>query len=376
MSDARQTQPGALPHAESSSPDSASSHSHEHRRKRRGHHNHGHANDEDARRFKPSRRRGLKAKKPSHSNLYIYAGLAFVLGIYGYFFLKAKFQRDPAHKFVPPANESAAPDDTEGLARQDETAWVLATIQTGNRSDYAIEEAERLLKDRLVTQAERSLTLTLTQAPDVAEVHLMLAKVYVEKAEYNKAKESLRNVLEREPGNTKARILLATILSSQGNYEASLAVAHWILKEDPYRVEAHRVASKAYLNTERPALAIPHLRRIVNLAGDDILAENTLAMAYCRTGFYDKATQLLVRGLERDRSNSVTYYNLSICYAYQHRTEELIETLDEAITGFGKSFVQTWLESRDYDAVREDPKFNAFLERHGLTKRSADHSPS
>ncbi len=329
-------------------------------------------------RHRPARRPGDRREEKNLTGL-LWAALSVLLVLFGLFVLASSLRKGRRATSPEPSQPSTVkinwpPEHVP--TPEDEAARIKEDILTWNQVDYTRSEAERLLKDGLLEQAENSLMRALGQAPDMEALHFLLAKVLTEKALFDEVKVHLRSVLARNPQNEEARIMLATLYSSQANHEAALSVAEWILAGNPYSVAAHRVAAKAFLNTDRAVLAIPHLRRIVTLEGSDVLAENSLAVAYCRTEQYAKASDILNRLLVRDRSNSVTYYNLAVCYAYQAQAENAVETLNSAVTVFGKSFVETWLKSADFDTVRESAPFIAFMNAQGFAQPAADEDPA
>ena len=62
----------------------------------------------------------------------------------------------------------------------------------------------------------------------------------------------------------------------------------------------------------------------------------------------------------RNANDSVTYYNLAVCYAKQSMAEQVVETLSRAEAVFGPEFVFTWIAAEDFDPVRKDSLFDAF----------------
>jgi tetratricopeptide (TPR) repeat protein len=90
-------------------------------------------------------------------------------------------------------------------------------------------------------------------------------------------------------------------------------------------------------------------------------ALNKMAMAYLELGDYKKATDELTRMINMDKAESVTYYNLAVCYVRLQDPDAALNTLSHAADLYGRDFVLSWVKSNDFDSVRELEKFQAFI---------------
>ena len=195
---------------------------------------------------------------------------------------------------------------------------------------------------------------------------------------YDKARTLLVDVLDSNPEDTTARLMLADVLDYQTNYPASLTVAKWILETDPNSIEANEIAANAYLNTDRKGLAVTHLRKIVALQRDNPFAQNRLAVTYTQMGEYVKAIQLFNGVLANNGADSMTYYNLAVCYAKMSDSDQAVETLTRAMSLFGRDFVNIWVQSPDFDKIRNESIFMALQtseSKPAATNASAEANP-
>ena len=174
--------------------------------------------------------------------------------------------------------------------------------------------------------------------------------------------------------------MLARVLDHQTNYPASLAVAKWILETDPNSIDANEIAANAYLNTDRKGLAVSHLRKIVLIERDNPFAKNKLAMTYTQMGEHVKAIQLFSELLADNTADSMTYYNLAVCYAKMSDANQAVETLTRATSLFGRDFVRSWLQSPDFDNIRNERIFLALQSsddsRGGTNAPAANLAPA
>jgi len=312
-----------------------------------------------------SNRRKDESPDAQPTNRMLVAGLfavaAVYLGVLGYTLFRDKPRPtagSAATEATPSPKDVPAPDNSSSRTPAEETEQIARMIQNLERTTLAVEDAYRMMERGEHAQAESLLVRERENTPATIELQLALTQAYIEQKKYAPAKATLLEVLQSEPVNMEARRMLASILSTERNWDASLEVAKWILKTDVYSTEAHQIAATAYLNTDRPSMALPHLRRIATLDSDDTMALNNLAVAYYRIGHYEKAEAQLTQLLDQDDANSITHYNLAVCFAQQRKVEEAMDTLSHAAVHFGPSFVSTWMESPDFDPIREHTAFD------------------
>ncbi|MBU0678394.1 MAG: tetratricopeptide repeat protein [Verrucomicrobia bacterium] len=299
----------------------------------------------------------------------LWAGLTIVLAAYvgmlGYSRFKASqdaAERDAEirRKSEEPktaSKEIASPDSEE--TSDPDLNGLQARILDWKNSYEKIGSAQDLQKNGETDRAIERLESALSTTPAHIGTKLALAKIYMEEKESERAMKLLIEVMDADPLNAKARLALATLLSETGDHDSALDLAKWIIETDAYSVEAHRIASTAYLKTDRVRAAIPHLQKLMNLQRDNIVEMNHLATAYSQLREFGKAIKVFNDILSRDPDSSVTYYNLAVCYAQQDIPSQTVDVLNRAVKKFGAGFVGTWVQSKDFDPVREDAAFSA-----------------
>ena len=316
------------------------------------------------------RHRHHRSRQNNAGGKMLWIALAAVFGIYAVVLVNSVFRsskKTPGRSTGDGPATSAAPTHA---AAPSQTATELAQkirerIAAWNKLPDAIVQAQSLQNQGLLDQAEQRLMKALETTPHSSVALHRLAQVRVQQKKYDQARDVLIQMLESDPDNGTARLMLASVLESQTNYPAALAVAQWVLETDPNSLEAHEIAANAYLNTDRKALAIPHLRKMATLDRDNTVTQNKLALAYTQIGEYADAVRLFNDVLAKNVADSVTHYNLAVCYAKQSMAERVVETLRRASAVFGQDFVSTWVEGKDFDPVRTAPPFVAFLGESG-----------
>lgn len=258
---------------------------------------------------------------------------------------------------VTGTSPSVETGETAAAQAPDTSAGIDESIRLWDKTYDFIEEAHQFSYEGHDQLAQNRLEQALKFTPHMIDLQMALAQVYIKQAKYAEAKDLLLQALEANPVQDSARMMLATTYASQTNHESALVVARWILETDPNSTKANQVAANAYLNTGRPGLAIPHLRKLVNMGQDNIVALNNMAVAYTRVGEFEKATKMFTEALQKNAANSVTYYNLAVCYAHQSMVEQAVEILARAASSFGQGFVGAWMQSKDFDTIRNSAQF-------------------
>ncbi|HEY8373785.1 MAG TPA: tetratricopeptide repeat protein [Pseudonocardiaceae bacterium] len=90
----------------------------------------------------------------------------------------------------------------------------------------AFRRAEMLLAERRPLDALRALRPVLDEAPHARSVHLLAGRAYLLSAQFHRAEQSFRRVLEIDPSDDYARFALGRTLQRQGR----LSEAHTQLR--------------------------------------------------------------------------------------------------------------------------------------------------
>ena len=309
----------------------------------------------------------------------LWIALIAIFGIYA-MFLMASVLREKK-PVVAAINQAPATNAAQGSAVTTDSTVVAEApfrisdkIANWNRVPDTLLDAQSLADQGMVQEAQNKLERALENTPRVSRLQIKLSQILIQRKQYEKARNLLVDVLESNPDDTTARLMLANVLDHQTNYPASLAVAKWILETDPNSIDANEIAANAYLNTDRNGLAVSHLRKIVLIERDNPFARNKLAMTYTQMGEYVKAIQLFSELLANNTADSMTYYNLAVCYAKMSDADQAVETLTRATSLFGRDFVRSWLQSADFDNIRKERIFMAMQASESI--RGATNAPA
>lgn len=259
---------------------------------------------------------------------------------------------------VIPEEVALLPDgDPPAQVALEETEDTEISIERWRAATDAIRAVRPLLERGHVDRAIEHLEAALEQSPDLLSAKLALADLYAERERYGEARDLYKQVLDADPFTEGGRIKLARSLQALRDNEAALAIALWLLEEDPLREEPNQIAAMAYMAMNQVAEAVPHFRRQLSINRDNVRAQHNLGVAYSRLGDHRRAVNLFQEVLASDPGNAIAHYNLAVSFVKQDQPDEAVEVLTEAAERFGLRFVSAWLRSRDFDPVRDLPAF-------------------
>ena len=261
----------------------------------------------------------------------------------------------------PPAAATIEKAPSESKQGDGNAEPIATSLREWEAALDAAGDIRRLIDLGNFAQARERAERALEATPELVDLEFLYAQVLYRLGEFDKARDNLVDLLSHDPNYAEARVILARVFVGQQQFEEALTVGRWMLTSEPYNDEAHQIVATSFMNTGHPAQAIPHLRHIVEQDASNVLAQNDLAKAMSAVGDYTKATQLLERSLEENATVSISHYNLAVCYADQARVEDAVNVLTKAAGSFGNTFVQAWIQSRDFDAIRDEEPFVKFV---------------
>jgi adenylate cyclase len=243
--------------------------------------------------------------------------------------------------------------------------------------------------------AERALELD----PELAEAHTSLGKIYTwHDWDFTRAELALRRAVASNPNYTDAHWTLGTLLPAVGRLEEGLREMRTALKLDPLSAEYSQWTARFLLYQRRPADAIEESHRTLELDSDYPRAHLTIGLARLTEGEPESGLESLRRSAEVSSSPSFRAF-LAYGLAAAGREAEARRVLEELEAESRESYVRAeflaaaygMLGDRDaafgqldtalgqrsagmiylhldplYDAIREDPRFSALVEKIGL----------
>jgi TolB-like protein/Tfp pilus assembly protein PilF len=159
----------------------------------------------------------------------------------------------------------------------------------------------------------------------------------------------------------------AWVRYAAGDYEGAIDVARNTIDMDPEFMPARRLFAASCLQAGRQAEAVAELESAAMLDDANPVLLCLLASAKAVAGARRDAEALIerVRGLERERY--VSPYHLAIAFAAVGQVDAAFDALDRAWLDRDPARALIVVEPRA-DALRDDPRYDALLERMGLSR--------
>ena len=202
-----------------------------------------------------------------------------------------------------------------------------------------------------------------------AEAHTSRALALTLRRQYDEARREFESALRLNPMLYEAHYFYGRACFTEGKLEE--AVSHyrdaWRVRPEDY--QAIYLSAEALVKLGRRDEALEASRHGVKLADahlelnpDDARAWCLSAGALMRLGQRQEATERARRASTIDPEDSGVLYNVGCVHALAGSTDEALDHLDKAIqNGFGQ---REWVENdSDWDAVRNEPRFQAVLRK-------------
>ncbi len=246
-------------------------------------------------------------------------------------------------------------------------------------------------------KAEAAAQKALELDPNLAEAHLAVARIKIDKWEWPAAETELKRALDLNPNLIDAHRWYAIFLRTHGRVEEAVAeinrareldplaksslgarlailgiyrqndqaleAAKEILRMDQTDPNAHIRVGGFYARLGKNAEAIASYLEAVRLGDESGDAQLLLAEAYAKSGQRDKALEILKR-FETGKlySSPLGLANLHLALGDVERTFALLE---EAYAMHDQQLI--WLRgSWEWDSIRSDPRFEDLVRRVGL----------
>jgi tetratricopeptide (TPR) repeat protein len=162
-------------------------------------------------------------------------------------------------------------------------------------------------------------------------------------------------------------------LSDARRWEELVTGAHRAAEAMPYYGEGPRMLGTALLFLGRPAEAVPHFERVVELTGRHWWGMLELARSYALVGRRDAALALLaeVRGREGagERAGWISPFNVACVHAALGDVDAAFLWLERALEA--RDFRLVWAHADPaLDALRADGRLSRLLERVGVVQQA------
>ncbi|MEW6733597.1 MAG: tetratricopeptide repeat protein [Acidobacteriota bacterium] len=167
------------------------------------------------------------------------------------------------------------------------------------------------LKLEQVEQAVKHFQHAVELKPDLFEARFELGRIYFAKQEFNIATRELEQVLAASGENVEARYLLGYCYELLGRFGEAQEQYNELVKRAPTRFEGyHGLGSLAVRQSDASALS--HLKRALELGGNNADVYYLLGRAYARASEWSKAVENFASAIKLDPSRPDIHYQLAL----------------------------------------------------------------
>jgi len=241
----------------------------------------------------------------------------------------------------------------EGLKRSPRSPALLETKGRLQLQEKQYKEALKTL-DELVTFApERGIALkikahlamnnpseslalarrAINLHPDSAWGYLLLASIYQQQKDPERAIQELKNGLRIDAGNSQAALMLAESYAKNGNHALAMQTCEDLLRKQPGFTAAH-IAMGTYLEAagKKKEAARKYLH-VLAISGNNPLVLNNLAYLYADGyGTKEESVKLAERALALDPHNAGIMDTLGYALMKNGHLNDARKTLEQAVS--------------------------------------------
>ncbi|MCB2221483.1 MAG: tetratricopeptide repeat protein [Bacteroidetes bacterium] len=242
---------------------------------------------------------------------------------------------------------------------QKDTAQKISNEEFSDNSSVFIEANKAKILGN-VEEARKLFEQCLTINPQDAASMFELAKIHINRKEFDVASHYLDQATQIEPNNVYYLMLYASLLQAQENYKASIKIYARILELKPGFPEYYDNLALAYLYNDQPDEALRVYSELEEKAGiseDLIMKKHGI---YLQEGKVDKAAAEIQKLIEAFPNESKYYSILAELYVSEGMNEE-------ALAAYQK------VKEIDPDNPYIDISLADFYKKQGENKKAFEH---
>jgi TolB-like protein/Tfp pilus assembly protein PilF len=208
--------------------------------------------------------------------------------------------------------------------------------------------------------AERELDISVKLDPKWADTYQRYAQLYMAVGRFDEAIAKNRAGLEIEPFNVPLNTTFGILLTSARRYDEAIAQLNKTLELDSTNRTAHIALATVYVAKGEYAQAAEHRIMASKVAGDDKFAE-TLRQAFAKEGWPG------VLRAELNSGDELSHYSKAQLLSGLGKKDEAFDELERSLENHEESSLVYMKTNPRFDMIRDDPRFDAFCKRIGLS---------
>jgi TolB-like protein/Flp pilus assembly protein TadD len=197
-------------------------------------------------------------------------------------------------------------------------------------------------EDRLLEQAEQASRRSLELAPELAEAQVARGLVLSLRQRHEASEEAFENAIDLNPKLFEAYYFYARSRFVQGDLETAAKLFKHASIIDPDDYQAPLLLGQIYDSLERPEEAAAVRRKGV------------------------QGLRWAERALALEPDEPMLLYNVGCIYSLAGKLDRALDCIEKAVAG-GDAYVDWLRQDSNLDPLRDHPRFEALLARHGPT---------
>jgi tetratricopeptide (TPR) repeat protein len=212
-------------------------------------------------------------------------------------------------------------------------------------------------KDKALADFNKALELK----PDYIEALYNRGNIYLKLEKYNESLSDYNAALEFDPDSLGALHNRGLVYSKLGEYDKALVDYNKVIELKSDYPEALNDRGNFYSKTGEYDKALNDYDKAIELKPNHPDALYNRGIVYSKLGKYDEAIADYNKSLEIRPKFPELLYNISCLYSLQGKVDDAIKYLEKSIN-HNKKFKETAKTDKDFDKIRDDPRFKNSLE--------------
>jgi TolB-like protein/Flp pilus assembly protein TadD len=275
--------------------------------------------------------------------------------------------RHAVHQFGKRPVEYAIQMFEKAIAIDPDYAPAYAGLTLANAQMYMVYDAG----SNVCAAAERASARAIELDPDSAEAHTTRGIVELMINRFDAAEQAFERAIALDPRSFDAHFYYAQSHATRGSHVRAAELYEKAAEVRPEDYQALLICAQSYrsvgrMDAERSAAerGLVRARRTLELNPDDVRALYLGAVALYKIGRAEEGKEWAERALALEPDEPSVLYNVACYYARAGDYERSMDLLERAV--LPGSANRVWMEhDSDLDALRELPRFKAYLARTG-----------
>ena len=213
--------------------------------------------------------------------------------------------------------------------------------------------------------AELSFQKAIELNPNYAAAHQVYGTLLLRLGRIGDAILELRKAQGLDPLSPSINTWMGEAFANLGEHEAAIRIHQETIKFAPDYLFAHYFLVQSYVSIGRPSEAEQAAEKAVKLSDDMSLARSASIFLKAHMGDREGARNELQGLIDKRERKYVSAINIASGFAVLHETEEVFKWLEIALGERDSNL--TWLKiDREFDYLRDDPRFGEIVRRLGL----------